>query len=47
MTRSAKMPPTRSGKTLFPPTVTLALVRLRKTWGLLLITGVGFVATDC
>jgi putative ABC transport system permease protein len=44
MTRSAKTPHTRSGKTLFPPTVTLALVRLRKTWGLLLITGVGFVA---
>ncbi|HYT35069.1 MAG TPA: ABC transporter permease [Ktedonobacteraceae bacterium] len=44
MARSAKVPATRGGKALFPPTVTLALVRLRKTWGLLLITGVGFVA---
>jgi putative ABC transport system permease protein len=44
MARSAKMPITRGGKTLIPPTLTLALIRLRKTWGLLLITGVGFVA---
>jgi hypothetical protein len=44
MTRSAKVPATLGGKALFPPTMTLAFVRLRKTWGLLLITGLGFVA---
>jgi putative ABC transport system permease protein len=44
MARSAKLPNTRGGKTLFPPTVMLALILLRKTWGLLLITGAGFVA---
>ncbi len=44
MTHSASMPPFRGGKTLFTPTVTLALIRLRNMWGLLLITGVGIVA---
>lgn len=44
MTRPAKKPSSRGGKTLLPPTVTLALVRLRKTWGLLLVIGVGIVA---
>ncbi len=44
MAHSAKMPPIRGGKTLFTPTVTLALIRLRNTWGLLLITGLGIVA---
>jgi putative ABC transport system permease protein len=44
MAHSAKMPPPSGGKTLFPPIVTLALIQLRKTLGLLLITGVGFVA---
>src|SRR6266851_1759323 len=47
MARSAKKSPARrgpGGKTLVPATVTLALLRLRKTWGLLLITGLGFVA---
>src|SRR5258708_36010596 len=34
----------RAGRTLLPPTVTLAFWRLRKTWGLLLITGIGIVA---
>ncbi len=34
----------RAGRTLIPPTVTLAFWRLRKTWGLLLITGIGIVA---
>src|SRR5579884_2007077 len=32
------------GKTVVPPTVTLALWRLRRTWRLLVITGVGMVA---
>ncbi len=47
MVRSAKKSPPRhggGGKTLVPSTLTLALLRLRKTWGLLLITGAGFVA---
>src|SRR5258708_12573289 len=34
----------RAGRTLIPPTVTLAFWRLRKTWGLLLITGILIVA---
>src|SRR5258708_36521786 len=34
----------RAGRTLIPPTVTLAFWRLRKTWGLLLITGIGIAA---
>jgi putative ABC transport system permease protein len=34
----------RAGRTLIPPTVTLAFWRLRKTWGLLLVTGIGIVA---
>lgn len=33
-----------SGKAVVPPTVTLALWRLRRTWRLLLVTGVGMVA---
>src|SRR5947209_5694084 len=44
MARPAKKPSSRGGKTLVPPTVTLALVRLRKTWRLLLVIGVGIVA---
>src|SRR2546421_4098993 len=44
MTRPAKKQSSRGGKMLVPPTVTLALVRLRKTWGLLLVIGVGIVA---
>src|SRR5579885_2434924 len=32
------------GKALVPPTVTLALWRLRRTWRLLVITGVGMVS---
>src|SRR5258708_9060722 len=34
----------RAGRRLIWPTVTLGLWRLRKTWGLLLITGIGIVA---
>jgi hypothetical protein len=44
MARSAKAPDLKGGRTLFPPTVKLAVILVRKTWGLLLITGLGFVA---
>lgn len=44
MSRSAKKPPASRGRTLLLPTIMLALVRLRKTWGLLLVVGVGIVA---
>lgn len=44
MARSAKLPSTQSGKTLYLPTMKLAILLARKTWGLLLITGLGFVA---
>ncbi len=44
MSRPAKKLPASRGRTLLPPTITLALVRLRKTWGLLLVVGVGIVA---
>ncbi|HEY6287655.1 MAG TPA: hypothetical protein VIX20_18455, partial [Ktedonobacteraceae bacterium] len=44
MARSAKLPKTQSGKTLYLPTMLLAVILSRKTRGLLLITGLGFVA---
>jgi putative ABC transport system permease protein len=44
MSHSAKMPLPSGGKTLFSPTMMLAVLLARKTWGLLLITGLGFVA---
>ena len=44
MTRAAKKPSARGDIKLLPPTITLALVRLRKTWALLLVVGVGMVA---
>ena len=44
MARATTTLPRRTGRTLIPPTVTLALWRLRKTWGLLSITGLGILA---
>src|SRR5712691_2106787 len=44
MADSTSTLPRSSEKTLLAPTVTLAVWRLRQTWGLLLITGVGLVA---
>jgi putative ABC transport system permease protein len=41
---SAKLPKTRGGKTLYPPSMMLTFILSRKAWGLLLITGLGFVA---
>jgi len=43
MADSAKVPQSK-GKAVVPPTVTLALWRLRRTWRLLVMTGVGMVA---
>ena len=44
MAHSTKLPKTRGGKMLYLPTMMLAVILSRKTWGLLLITGLGFVA---
>src|SRR5436305_626126 len=44
MALSTKTTVQRRGRTVIPPTMTLAVWRLRKTWGLLLITGIGMVA---
>jgi putative ABC transport system permease protein len=44
MARSNKSLQRRGGKALLPPTLMLAFWRLRKTWGLLLVTGAGMIA---
>ncbi len=44
MARSTNAPSHNGDRTVVPPTVTLALWRLRRTWGLLLVTGLGIVA---
>src|SRR5579884_3527692 len=44
MARALKTPRGSQARAVVPPTVTLALWRLRRTWGLLLITGLGMVA---
>src|SRR6266699_3658965 len=44
MARSTNTPLHNGARTVVPPTVTLALWRLRRTWGLLFVTGLGMVA---
>src|SRR5215471_9195235 len=44
MDRSTNTPSHNGVRTLVPPTVTLALWRLRRTWGLLFVTSLGMVA---
>src|SRR5215471_2633369 len=44
MAHSAKSSQTRGGKTLCLPNMMLTVILSRKTWGLLLITGLGFIA---
>ncbi len=44
MLHATDTPPRRASRALVPPTVTLALWRLRATWRLLLLTGVGILA---
>src|SRR5947199_10783522 len=44
MAHSIKALPQRENRTLVPPTVTLALWRLRQVWGLLFITCIGMIA---
>ena len=44
MARSTTISRSRGARPLVSPTVTLALWRLRQTWKLLLVTGLGIVA---
>jgi putative ABC transport system permease protein len=44
MARSTRTPPRRGSRTMLPPTVTLAAWRLRQTWRLLLVMGLGMLA---
>src|SRR5215472_18263565 len=44
MARSTRNSPRRGSRTLLPPTVTLAAWRLRQTWRLLLVMGLGMLA---
>lgn len=44
MARSAKALPQKENRSLVPPTVTLAIWRLRQVWGLLFITCIGMIA---
>src|SRR5947209_7742677 len=44
MAHSVKALPQRENRSLVPPTITLALWRLRQVWGLLFITCIGMIA---
>lgn len=44
MKDSTSAPPRREGRTVLPPALTLAAWRVRRTWRLLLITGLGMLA---
>jgi hypothetical protein len=44
MTHSTSTPPRREGRLVLPPALTLAAWRVRRTWRLLLITGLGMLA---
>ena len=44
MSHSKNTPPRRDGRTVLPPALTLAAWRVRRTWRLLLITGLGMLA---
>lgn len=44
MSRSTSAPPRRENRTVLPPTLTLAAWRVRRTWRLLFVAGLGMLA---